>query len=483
MHLVKRKLFIELLLLFIALIYYLFFVNRGIVLYDEGYYAHIADRIVQGQIPYKDFFLQFSPGYFYLLAFLYKVFGEQIIVGRLLTLFISLLILFFNLKIADKFLPKTHQKILVSLITISFGFPLINNPGILAWISVLSSLILVYLFIRWFDDQNSVRSLTLIGISLALILFIKQNLGIYFFVITNIFLLVSAKNKLRTLLIVNLSFISLTLIWFSYFFVIQGGLDQLLEFLSFSKKYLSIYSLSYPSLRFLLGPTGFLKLLPYYLPIVFLIFVLKSFKKINKSVLFLCIVSLTGFFGTVIPTSDLLHVYPFYGVVLISILVITCGEKFRRLWLFVVFLSIISGFYLTLFREYYRYQPPYYLQNTKLSLPRTKGMYIDEPMSKNLADLYNFINSNTSKNDYIFSYPFSPMLYFVLERNNPSRFSIYYPGYLTSNQEKDVIRQLETKNVKYIVTSSEYRFNTELSKYIQKKKIIKDLDFFKIFER
>ncbi|MEK7060902.1 MAG: glycosyltransferase family 39 protein [Patescibacteria group bacterium] len=281
----------NLFLILLGFIYYFFFINKGIVLYDEGYYFHIADRILQGEIPYKDFFLQFSPGYFYLLAFSLKIFGEQIVVGRLLTLFICLCILFLTLKISEKLgFSRLHQKFLVFAAVVSFGFPLINNPSTLAWIIVFASLLLVYSYIIWFKNQNT-KHLLLLGLFLGLCLAIKQNLGLYFFVATNIFVFLSSKGKFssktRSLLIVNLPVLFISSLWISYFFLIQSDINRFFELVTFNSRYLSIYPFSYPSLTFLLAPDGIFKLLPYYLPIVFSFILIKEFlnKKKNMNIL------------------------------------------------------------------------------------------------------------------------------------------------------------------------------------------------------
>lgn len=476
----------NLFLVLIAIVYYLFLVNKGIVLYDEGYYFHIADRILQGQVPYRDFFLQFSPGYFYLLALFLKVFGEQIIIGRILTLSICLLILLITLKISDKLkFSKFYQKLLVFLSVVSFGFPLINNPSTLAWISVLISLFLVYFSILWLGNQRLRKYLFLVGLSLFLFFFVKQNLGIYFFVLGNVAIFLASKGKLlqkfKNVLIVDFVFLIPTFFWMYFFFLKDIG--KFKEFIEFNSRYASIYKFSYPPLTFLLEPTGIFKIIPYYLPIVLAGFVLLSiFKKNNWKEKFFPLAALAGFFGTVLPTSDLLHVYPFYGSVLVSGLIFLNKTKYYKLFLLFTIISILLGFYLTIFREYYRYQSPYFSQNTTLNLPRTKNIRIDKPLADDLTSLYKFIQSKTSSNDYIFSYPFSPMLYFIFERNNPSKYSIYYPGYLTEKQEKEVVSEIKSKNVKYIITRSEYKFNTTLSKFIQLQKLVYSKGEFNIFE-
>lgn len=476
-----KKNWLELFLLSCGVLYYSYFLNKGLVLYDEGYYFHIADRIIQGQLPYKDFFLQFTPGYFYILAGALKIFGEQILVGRILTLLTALVILFLEFRILAKLCTNgVKEKIIVFLTTVSFGFPLINNPAMLAWISVLSFLLLVYSFLLWESNQKKVINSIFVGLSLALILLIKQNLGLYFLLITNLFLLFTAKQKIKEFILVNVSFLVPTLIWFSSFYFLSAG--KLLDLVIFNKTYISIYPISYPSISILLQPLGFFKLIPYYLPVLFFILVLIRLKKIGIGKSYFQTASLVGFLGTVLPTSDLLHVYPFFSSVLISGLIFFYKDKLHKLWIFFVFVSIGLGFYLTFFREYYRYQPKYADQNTILNFSRTKWIKIDKPLASDLTSLNSFVKKQTLSKDYILVYPFSPMLYFILERNDPSRYSIYYPRYLTQSQEEAVINDLRTKKVKYVITSSRYKFNTKLSAYIQKQKIVFNKGTFKVFQ-
>lgn len=469
----------NLFLILLGFFYYLFFVNKGIVLYDEGYYAHIAERIINGEIPYKDFFLQFPPGYFYLLALFYKIFGASIITGRILTLIICLGIEYSALLILDRFKVDLKFKILSLLAISSFGFPLINNMSLLAWPSVLFSLLAVLFFID--------KKFILLGIVLSLLLFTKQNLGIYFLIVTNLFLIfgnVSNNSKLKIIALVNGIVLLVTLTWISYFFLFESNINRFFEFVTFNSGYLSIYPFSYPPLSALLKPEGILKLLPYYLPIIFALVLIRRFfnKKQNINVVYFSTVSLVGFFGTIYPTSDLLHVYPFFGMFLVSSSLFFYKNKLFKYWRLLVLILIATGFYLALFREYYRYQPQYSYQKTKLDLPKTQNIFIDEPLATDLATLNLFLTINTKKGDYVLSYPFSPMLYFILDRRNPSYYSIYYPGYLTESQEKSVIEDIRNKNVRYIITRSEYKFNTILSKFIQSQKQVYNQGQFIIFE-
>lgn len=467
--------FLNILFTLVGFLYYLPFVNRGIVLSDEGYYVHNVDRILRGEIPYKDFFLQFPPLYFYTLSGIFKIFGEKIIVERIFTLILCSGVIFLNLRITEKLGIKNFKlKFLVFLSLVSFGFPLINNPSTLAWASILSVSILIYTVINWLIKK---KNLFLIGISLAILFSLKQNLGIYFFILTNLFILFNSKKRLKDLLELNIPFLLLTSIWIYYFF--HQNWNLFIEFISFNQRYASIYPLSYPPFSYLFQPIGIFKLIPYYLPIIYLLIFFKKFKKINSSIRFFTLSSLIGFFGTVIPTSDLLHVYPFYPMVLISGILIL--RKNKLVILFTI-ISIISGLYLTLFREYYRYQPIYSQQNTSLKLARSQGILVDKPLAEQISGTEEFIKKNPGENKFALVYPFSPMIYFLFELNNPSRYSIYYPGYLTSAQEGTVLKDIETKRVKYIITVSKYKFNTPISKFILRQKEVYNNGIFKVFE-
>src|SRR5262245_48132784 len=48
----------------------------------EGIPAVGAQRILHGELPYRDFWTMYAPGSFYLLAALFKLFGSHLTVAR-----------------------------------------------------------------------------------------------------------------------------------------------------------------------------------------------------------------------------------------------------------------------------------------------------------------------------------------------------------------------------------------------------------------
>ena len=64
-----------------GLVYHASFVRYGLA-YDEGYLLDGVERILAGQVIYRDFHHTYAPGSFYLVAALFKVLGKSILIER-----------------------------------------------------------------------------------------------------------------------------------------------------------------------------------------------------------------------------------------------------------------------------------------------------------------------------------------------------------------------------------------------------------------
>ncbi len=477
---------LEVVLILLAFIYYLFFVNKGLVFFDEGYFAHSAERIFNNQVPYKDFSLAYGPTYFYILAFLYEIFGPSILVGRFLSLFIGISIIISTFLILNKLKINSYKITLLTFLSlVSFGYPLINIPNVV-WVNVLLALLLILTYVFWLSN-NKYRFLFIMGILLALSISFKQNMGLAL-VLLYTPLLVLAKGepliqKAKNLVIMHGTWIILTLSWIYYFFL-MNNLQGLFDFINYGRRFAMNTAFSYPPLTYLLQPLGFFKLLPYYLPIMLaLILLILLFRKYrNWSILAFSLTAIVGFSVSVYPQSDLLHTYPFLGMILVSFLLLPFKSKLRYLVTAIVLITIFTGFYLSIFMKSYRYENYYYQYDTFLNLPRTQGILVTKYTAENVKKISQFINTYTSKKDYIFAYPYSPMLYFILERNNPSKDAMYFLRIWHFYDDKVIISEIKNKKVKYIIVDGAYRFDTDLSKFIEKQKRVFDAGQFQIFE-
>ena len=79
----QKKVLIPLILVLIALVYHLFIFNHGINLLDEGLLLHGTERMMQGEILYKDVNTIYSPGMYLTSALFFKLFGQTLISVKL----------------------------------------------------------------------------------------------------------------------------------------------------------------------------------------------------------------------------------------------------------------------------------------------------------------------------------------------------------------------------------------------------------------
>jgi 4-amino-4-deoxy-L-arabinose transferase-like glycosyltransferase len=66
--------------------------TRHPYIYDEGLVLTAAMRVAAGQIPHRDFYANYAPAQFYILAGLFKLFGNSLLVERLFDLLIKALV-------------------------------------------------------------------------------------------------------------------------------------------------------------------------------------------------------------------------------------------------------------------------------------------------------------------------------------------------------------------------------------------------------
>jgi len=464
-------------LVFIAFLYYSFFINKGLILFDEGYFVHSAERILNGEVPYKDFSLQYGPAYFYLLALFFKMFGSTIIVERFYAVAICLSILVTTFLILNKLRATSCPVVLLSfLCVVAYGYPLINISNIM-WANVLTALLCVFVYLHWYLTNGRLQFvyLSIIGVLLALALSLKQNIGIASFVTLNFLILFSKKRPvlyaIRDTAILNGICALLTFGWVYYFFL-RDNISGLFAVVEYSKKFASSIAFTIPPITYITQPFGIFKLLPYYVPIVFALFLLSYLFKKNKDwkKFGFAFMAVTGFAITIFPQSDLLHVYPFLGSIMVAILLFGYTHKLRIYVIIFIIINILIGFYLTFFTKSYRYEPKYSQLNTQLPFPRTKGLLVEKQGAVNLIAVSGYIKAHTTQNDYILAYPYAPMLYFIFERRNPTKDAIYYQSTWHFYDDKIILNDMKQKNVKYIIVVAAYKYDTDISRFIQKQK-------------
>lgn len=67
-------------------------IRNALNIYDEGLIVLGAERVLNGQIPYRDFWTMYGPGQIYILAGLFKLFGVSLITERIYDLIVRSLL-------------------------------------------------------------------------------------------------------------------------------------------------------------------------------------------------------------------------------------------------------------------------------------------------------------------------------------------------------------------------------------------------------
>src|SRR5712692_434239 len=124
----------------VFLIILVFFHFRGVIFYDEGYILNSALRVAHGEVPYRDFDVNYTPISFLTTAVFLKMFGESVFAGRLAALTVSVFSLFALFKILQLITKNKLFIVLCLLFFTAWGSAHINFP----WSTMFAACFLFY---------------------------------------------------------------------------------------------------------------------------------------------------------------------------------------------------------------------------------------------------------------------------------------------------------------------------------------------------
>ncbi|MBI4226011.1 hypothetical protein HY612_02755 [Candidatus Roizmanbacteria bacterium] len=483
-----------LIILVISVILLAFFFNRGFAFYDEGFILHGAQRVLQGEIPYRDFDFIYTPVTIYLVAAIFKLFGESILIGRLLVLVVGVLTSLLIFSITYKISKNRIFSYLSALIYLSWGPSHINFP----WptLFAFSSGLLAAFFL----ETNPFAA----GVMMFVTFLFKQNFGLATLIVAIVFFVL--RKKKRVVGEIKGFFcgsISAGFIYIGYLFFTDSLIPFFNNFYLYSIKsvlFQGAFATSFPS-----GIKAFFYLLP---GLISLAAVFVAYKRQRENIIFPLFTLFFYIFG-IRPTTDYVHLTFLLagtGIPLSIFIRALKNNKFlsvsiyfkeyrkfietiRNKWKLIVIyavyvLLIFIGFYTAIFKNYYRWDSPLIKQNYFISDQKAK-IFVDRKFSVVAAEIISFINQNSKKDDYIFVFYNAPMFYFLTGRQNPTRYVNFSPDLSLGKIEKQVIEDLINKNVRLIITheAPDIWGNPLITKYIlnnfQKKKEIFEFGLWK----
>lgn len=435
---------------------FLFFVHlRGYIPYDEGWFIQGAYRMFQGQVPYRDFQFTYNPGGLYLNLLAFRLFGLSVLSSRLIALSLSLLTSWLLWCLGEKMKMNYWLRMLVILAFIFWGPGHINFvwPVMLCLplgIGVCLSLISI-------DDKVHQKYFVfLAGVLSAGVFLAKQNFGLAIVISTvATFVLVKEFRQLK---------LFLAFIW-GYFLIVSVQIAYLIKTNSLFSYLRDFYELTivkivkegtltspYPwqyssELIYKLTKT-IIYLLPLLVAIVCFVFLWKKAKRL----LVIPMVVASYYVFSIRPTTDYVHLTPLLAI---TAPLVYCFYKYsplritRSLIVLGLIIFIITGFYSSVYKRYYRWNTPLIGENVFISVPRVQ-ILADESTNEIVTEINSYFLNKTNK--HLFVYSFTPMFYFLLDKENPTPYDYLHPGFLTPAVDRDVASKLNKEKLPYLIT-------------------------------
>lgn len=468
-----KKIIIALVIAFI--ISYLIFVHtRGFIPYDDGWFIQAGQRMLAGQVPYKDFSFIYNPGGIYLNWLAFKLFGVSVLTSRSVALVNSLVALILLVIIGKHFKISKFALLAILLVYSTWGTGHIN----FVWpvmLCLTTGLATVYCFSKANAAQRPQRYIFLAGVFCAITFIFKQNFGLAIMLSSMIFFVFQTgtfKNKVRFVSIFLAGYLLVIALQFFYFFQTNSLQAYLSDFYQQTIVNVGQKGLLTTPWPWEFGNSFLLKLgktLVYFFPALVSIIAILKLVKHNKALIFIPATTLFYFALSIRPTTDYIHLSPliaFTSLSFLALLAVT-RELFRKLFICFVLLFIgLLGLYSSLWHSYYRWNTPLIKQTTFIKAP-SFGIVSDQNSQQVVIAVNAFYHQNDTQQTETFVYPYDPLFYLIAQKSNPTSFDCIAPGFLTHHQQQQVVTILEAKKIRLILTNEAPTKNDLISPYIQ----------------
>lgn len=455
----------------LALAIFLIYWDVGVV-DDEGYLLGGVMRILNGQVPYIDFHHTYAPGRFYLVAFLFRMFGESIVVLRGFWVILRVCIVLFAFLAGRRFLSKP------AAFTVALLF--LIGPG--PWHKSFFHLFVLANFITlsMLNEKKGNGPPAMAGLLAGVTFLFRQDLGVIVCGIYLLFLFLGRwSGETRRRGFVFFLCLLAPVVPVALFFAVKGGFGVAAEKILFAgMRDNHTNSLPFPPLfhPVTMGPrgTGFLLLrLLYYVPVPLyaaagVVGVARFFRG-RKEGNVLILLSLLGLFtfNQTVWRSDLSHLLQSLAPFYILLLWVTDEIARRRVFLGTCLTSILPfGLYVLLMNysqtylepggpsrilaEGFQPIPPYYTGSlAQLGGGETQRLGFERAPIRTTRDqahylhaLEEIVDRYSEPGDYILTVPGMQLIYFLMDRKNPTAYIHLRRALDSPEEEQRYIRDL-----------------------------------------
>jgi len=486
--------------------------RNGIDFWDEGFIAHAAQRVLAGEMPNRDFVSPRPPLSIYVVAVAFQLLGTSLLTMRILGLFLYVAIPVL-IYILTRHLAGRVMSFVAALPVLAIGQTTAVFAPYPSYQSLLAALFAAILVMRAVDTGRAAWAIAA-GITTALVYLLRQDNGGYLTIAVLAYVpaLWLAKSHdqfqvrpLRLLLFwsAGLAGVLLPLLYYWYQArAIPAMYEQLVLFPL--TVYRNSYALPMPVLDFS-QPLGWNLVAVSFYPaplmegiIAFwLLFMLlrRRFNNHHARLAFFVALALSSY-CYVLVRSDIYHLVvalpPFFILCgwLLQVISNRVDSFFRKIfsirhpsgWLSlaspaVVLLvcGLVAACYLypTRDRFWWQLQNP----NRPFALQRD-GVLVPNSLADSIEISVAQLRKYSAPDQPVLCLPYNPMLYFLAERRNPTRWSFIYPGDPSPDKHPEFIRQLEKDPPAVIAVEEENQMQNyapKITRYINRKYKIIDM--------
>ncbi len=481
-----------------ALVFWIFF-HKIFLLYtnlDEGILLDGAKRILSGQVPLKDFFYFHIPGDIYLFALFFKAFGESYVTAKFVMLFFTLMSDLCILSLVHSFSKEWILPGISSLFYLTIVFPLMSISH--DWLSVFFVFLTTWLLFESVEKQDNPflfkPLLFMAGMFCGFTGLIHESRGIYLLPLSSFYILAGVhqtgdhhfqlKKRLRAVLIF-LAGTGIVLITFFYFSVYTGSFPyymNTIKWLLTNYKAFNRYPFLYTQFALIKRSFSVLDIKDIwhginvviiiiaiiFIPLIvvtgtILRYMYRMYKRKatqqDRILLLLAISYLVLFLSTLYkPEAWRIHDFttPAFLILLFCLIWLLTAEILKS----IQYKKIIPPVYViiitfTIFLSLYNLKSFADIATRaecNIQTGDNKVKMISDAYCKDINELYGVISQAPS--GPMFVYHWTPILYFLFDRNNATSFDSYMPLYNTPEQMDQIIKELQANRPLYIVMDS-----------------------------
>lgn len=441
---------------------------------DEGIVLQGAERILHGQVLYRDFFSFLTPGSFYLHALLFKIFGNSFIVPRTALAVIGGVLSVIGYLLARRVCSRSSALLAVGLLTLTtlpYRFLTLHN-----WDSTLLACLAVYCAVRMLESRQ-VGWVFALGSFTSLTILFEQSKGVGLCLGLSLGLVALWMGNQSKLSRRELIFMAAGLVWpflitFAYFFSQHAFSAMLADWLWPLQHYSAANHVRYGysswsentrhllwetggwKIRlfrlFVISPTFFVPVLPLAATTLFFYWTNRSVRRqaSPRKAAYYCVVTgvLAGLLVSIVAVrADIIHfmyLQPLYGLLLAWIFDgrDIPGRLFRTVQPVLSAFLILAfvGFAMPLLLR--AVEPP-----NKMG---TRRGVITMPAEDTVLA---YTKAHVAPGSTMLVYPYLPLYNYFTETFGPAGLDFFQPGMNTMEQGRAILNELKAGRVQVVV--------------------------------